>query len=398
MKKICILAYSGGLDTSAIILWLKEILHLDVVAYCCNIGNLPISSHLREEALNLGACDFIFDEAQDNFINNYLYPMIRANATYYDDYLLGTAISRPLIAERIAQYANKIGAHCVAHGATGKGNDHLRFERAWSYLIPNVEIIAPWKLWTYKSREELISFLRSKNYKKEFKENRYSLDHNIFHQSSEGGDLEKIDQKYEKNHFEKWPINDENISNHEIIINILNGEIVGINNTKLPPKRCLEILNHVGSKNKIGLCDIVEERTNGIKSRGIYETPGGTLAHIALKSLKQICWSRQLYSLSQLVSKFYGELIYDGFWFSDACKTINEYFKTAANTLCGDIGLSFKNGLITFMFKKSPYSLYQTELASFDTDPLNIHKASLGYSKILTLSSVNQGERDQTLL
>jgi len=292
MKEKCVLAYSGGLDTSAIIPWLKDNYQFDIIAYCCNVGNLPPESELRARALELGASEFFYEDAEDEFVTDYVYPMLRAGATYYDDYLLGTAIARPLIAAKVANFAKAIKAKAISHGATGKGNDHLRFESAWAYLCPDVAIIAPWKIWSYRSREELISFLKTKNYSWGDGKKTYSVDLNTFHRSCEGGNLENIESPVLSEDVCDW------ISfSHETVPVILKlelecGRITKIDDQSLTPKDTIEKLNSIGSSYGIGVSDIVEERINGIKSRGIYETPGGTIAHLAIKTLKQICFSR----------------------------------------------------------------------------------------------------------
>ena len=393
MKKKCLLAYSGGLDTSAIIPWLIENYDVEVIAYCCNVGNLPPAEELKERALKLGAAEFIYEEAEAEFVKDYVFPMLKASATYYDDYLLGTAIARPIIAKKAAEYALEIGADFLAHGATGKGNDHIRFERAWAYLAPMIEVIAPWKVWPYRSREELVCFLQGKNFEWGDSSKRYSVDVNTFHRSCEGGDLEDIGQSYSKEDVHDW-LSFTQKDPKELKILFKNGVIEAINDNKLGPKDALNFLNSEASKFGIGLCDIVEERTNGIKSRGIYETPGGTVAHIALKSLKQICWSREMYFLAQTMADRYGQIIYDGLWFSDSRIALEGFFETACQKMSGEVLLELNCGFVRVLSRKSPFSLYRPDVVSFESDSLDIHKASLGFSKIMNLSSLIQGQRE----
>jgi argininosuccinate synthase len=396
MKKLCVLAYSGGLDTSAIIPWLKDNFDFEVIAYCCNLGNLPPKSELRDRALQLGAKEFIYEDAQAEFVSDYVFPMLRGGATYFEDYLLGTAIARPLIAKKVAAFAKSRGAKCIAHGATGKGNDHIRFEKSWAFLCPDIEIIAPWKIWSYRSREELIAFLATKNCNWNEGKKTYSVDVNNFHRSCEGGDLENIETPYSPLEVQKWIPVVNSSGSCEIQLQIQDGQIAKLNGKACEPKEILESLNTYGSSYGIGICDIVEERTNGIKSRGIYETPGGTIAHVALKALKQICWSRELYLLSQTMSTQYGRLIYDGDWFNDTRQAVDCFFKAAGQKLSGEVTLQLAEGKARVLARKSPYSLYRPNVVSFESDSLDIHRASLGYTKILTLSALIQGQRERS--
>jgi argininosuccinate synthase len=395
MKQKCVLAYSGGLDTSAIIPWLKENYQFDVIAYCCNVGNLPPEQELRDRALQLGAVDFVYEDAEDEFVSDYVYPMLRSGATYFDDYLLGTAIARPLIGARVAAFAQRIGARAIAHGATGKGNDHIRFERAWAYLCPDLEVIAPWKIWSYRSREELIAYLGERGMPWGQGKKTYSVDVNTFHRSCEGGDLETIEKPYAQSDVYEWLSLNPPSEPTLVTLGVENGLITTLNGKTQSPRQVLEQLNMLGSKYGIGVCDIVEERANGIKSRGVYETPGGTLAHTAIKALRQICWTRELYQTYQPMSDRYGTLVYDGLWFSDARLALEGFFAAASNNLSGSVTLRLQASHCAVLNRESPYSLYNPNVVSFESDSLDIHKAALGYTKILTLSSLLQGQRQR---
>lgn len=393
MKEKCVLAYSGGLDTSAIIPWLTENYHYEVIAYCCNVGNLPPESDLRDRALELGASEFIYEDAQDEFVSDYVYPMLRAGATYYDDYLLGTAIARPLIALKVANFAKSINAKAIAHGATGKGNDHLRFESAWAYLCPDIAVIAPWKMWSYRSREELMSFLKTKNYLWGDGKKTFSVDLNTFHRSCEGGDLENIEAPVLAENVCDWISFNSQLSPTILNLELNGGKIIKINDQAMTPKNIIQNLNAIGSSYGIGICDIVEERINGIKSRGFYETPGGTISHMAIKTLKQICFSRDLYQTSQQLADQYGQLIYDGKWFSDTRIALDQFFVAASEKLSGIISLRLQVGSVQVNTRQSSFSLYNPAVVSFESDSLDIHKAALGYTRIMTLSSLLQGQR-----
>lgn len=397
-KDLCVLAYSGGLDTSAIIPWLITTYDLEVIAYCCNVGNLPPENELKERALQLGAKEFVYEDAQDEFVNKFVYPMLRAGAKYYDDYLLGTAIARPIIAAKVAAFAKSRNAKVISHGATGKGNDHVRFERAWAHICPEVKIIVPWKIWNYRSREELINLLAEHQMNWSSGKKTYSVDSNSFHRSCEGGDLEDIQNNYSEKDVLKWISSETKCDSTKISLTIEKGEIVELNGRQMKPKNILLELNNLGSMYGLGLCDIVEERINGIKSRGIYETPGGTIAHEAIKALKQICWSRDLYMVAQLMSREFGLLIYDGHWFSDHSNAINGFFINASEKLTGQVHLQISWRSLRILGRQSHFSLYQPEVVSFESDELDIHKAAMGYSKILTLSSMIQGQRNEPKL
>ena len=360
------------------------------------MGNLPPKEFLKERALVLGASDFVYEEAESEFVRDFVYPMLKSGATYYDDYLLGTAIARPLIAKKVAAFAKSVQADFIAHGATGKGNDHLRFERAWAYLCPNIDVIAPWKIWNYRSREELVGYLEEKEYLWTDSAKRYSVDLNTFHRSCEGGDLEDIQIPYSRSEVHEW-LSFKNISPEKVLLKIDQGIVSAINSVSLAPNEILTLLNNKAAKFGIGLCDIVEERVNGIKSRGIYETPGGTVLHVALKSLKQICWSRELYSLSQIMADKYGQIIYDGLWFSDTKNALESFFSMAGEKLSGEIHLELNPGLVRILGRKSSNSLYRPDVVSFESDSMDIHKAALGYTKIMGLSSLIQGQREAGL-
>lgn len=397
MNSKCLLAYSGGLDTSAIIPWLKECLGFEVIAYCCNLGNLPSEKELRDRALRLGAVDFIYEDAQDEFSLKYVFPLLRANATYFEDYMLGTAIARPVIAERVAQVAKEKGVAAIVHGATGKGNDHIRFEKAWAYLCPQIEVIAPWKIWDFKSREELVLFLAKYGYEWKDSEKRYSIDVNSFHRSCEGGLLESPDVTFATEEVLGWMRSDRSIKETQVKVTIKKGFVTAINNVEMSAFEILNELNKMGAAHGIGVCDIVEERINGIKSRGVYETPAGTIIHFCLKSIKQLCWTRELYLQAQKLSDSLGVLVYDGLWFGDLKKAIDAFFCEASEFLTGEITLNITNGRMQILSRSSPYSLYSKDMVSFELDDEGINKASQGYMKIATISDKLQGLRKGVL-
>lgn len=392
MKKKIILAFSGGLDTSAIIPWLIETYNAEVIACCCDLGNLPHHEELQAQALKLGASRFIFVDLKEEFVSQYVFPMCRANATYQQDYLLGTAIARPLIAKRIAMLAKSNGASAIAHGATGKGNDMLRFEKTWSYLNPEIEIIAPWREWQFKSRIELRDYLLSKVETFPFAQKSfYSSDSNIVHTSLEGSDLESIDSEYDiQSVIAQAGVGTATLSTSEdskIAIEFKEGLPIRLNGKDHSPEALLSLLNHVGIQHNLGWVDLVEDRINGIKSRGIYISPGATILHFSLKQLKQICWGKGLSQLASGLSQHYGQLIYDGYWFSEARLSLESFFDRACQSLNGIIGLRIINGRIYVTKRQSPNSLYNRDHVSFENDQIGFNQASVGFSVFSNYSS-----------
>ncbi len=398
-KKKILLAFSGGLDTSAIIPWLKETQDAEVVAYCSDLGNGPDAEGLKRWALQLGAADFIFENLKEAFVSKFAFPAIRAGASYQDDYLLGTALGRPLIAERMAHYALELGASAVAHGCTGKGNDQIRFERSWAYLIPQLEIIAPWRVWNFKGRKDLLGYLSEKGFSLEAKEKKYSEDLNLFHRSCEGGILENPAEEFEPSEIYKWvsPISKAKKDSITVEISFEQGIPVALNQKKMSAVALLSFLNEVAGQAGVGVLDLVEERTNGIKSRGIYETPGGTVLHLACRALKHLCWDRDLLTTSRSLGAQYGEAIYDGNWHSDLKNAIESYFETASETLCGSVKVKLHQGSVNFVSRQSPFSLYSAETVTFEADEGGVHHLADGYCKISALKQRLMGSRDQRM-
>ncbi len=391
MNNTTILAYSGGLDTSAIIPWLIENYETKVIAYCCDLGNQPEVEAIKTNAYKYGASDFIFEDLKEEFVKNYAFKVLRAGATYQSEYLLGTAIARPLIAERIAKYAQQHNASYIAHGATGKGNDHIRFEKSWAYLLPEVKILAPWKIWEYKGRADLISYLRDRGFMYETKASSdYSIDSNLLHTSTEGGTLEDIEQSYDIEEILNLEINQGSATN--IKLKFEKGILTKINNEDQSAAQALELLNKIGETHGIGIVDLVEERFNGIKSRGIYKTPGGSILLFALNQLKQICWNRKLFRIAQQLSDQYGDLIYDGDWHTEGCQAIESFFDRASNNLTGTISLNLHQGKIFLGSRQSPFSLYDQGDVSFEEDKNGFYEASSGYAKFATYPNLMEGK------
>ena len=311
IKKI-VLAYSGGLDTSVAIKWLKEKYNTEIIAFCADLGQGEDLKAIKEKALKTGASKVYVEDLKEEFVKDYIFPMLRANAVYEGSYLLGTSIARPLIAKKQIEIAEKEGAEAVAHGATGKGNDQVRFELTYYALKPDVKVIAPWREWSFNSRKSLIEYSRKHGIPvTATKEKPYSIDRNLFHISYEGGILEDPWQEPPSDMYtmiappEKAPDKPEYIE-----ISYKKGDPVAINNKRMPPAKLLSRLNSIAGKNGIGRIDIVENRYVGIKSRGVYETPGGTVLHLAHRAIESIILDREIMHLRDSLITRYSELIY----------------------------------------------------------------------------------------
>lgn len=396
-QKTAILAFSGGLDTSAIIPWLKETYGYDVIAYCADLGNGPDPEKLEPWAIELGAKEFIFEDLKEIFASDFVFDSLRAGAIYQEDYLLGCSVGRPLIAARMAHFAKEYDAVAVCHGATGKGNDQLRFEQVWAYLLPNATVIAPWKEWSFKSRTDLVNYLDSKGYSIDAGEKKYSIDENLMQRSCGGDVLEDVTKPYITDEVYNWVKSPENMSKKfvELEIGFDEGRPVSLNDRHFSSEALLTTLNEIAGEHGIGHIDVVEDRIVGMKTRDVHETPGATLLHEAFKQLKSICWDRKLRSTGAYLGYEYGNLIYDGLWFSDSAKAIRSFFDQASLSLSGVIGLKLASGQVQITKRYSPYSLYDEETVSFESDEQNLHEYAKGYSKLATMMSRKKGLRDQ---
>lgn len=398
-KKKILLAFSGGLDTSAIIPWLKNEHDAEVIAYCSDLGNAPDPEFLESHAKRVGASQLIFEDIREPFVRDFVFPVIRAGAIYQDDYLLGTAIARPIIAERMAHYAKELGATAIAHGATGKGNDQIRFERAWAYLVPEIELIAPWKVWEFKGRDDLLNYLSEQGIPFEAKEKTYSIDTNLYHNSTEGGILESISEAFDPEDIYQWTIPVHKLGNESIdfTLSFKNGMVTAIDGKEMKAHEILTQLNEWGGKHGIGVVDLVESRANGIKSRGIYETPGGTILYKATQALKHVCWGKSLLSFSRQMGQRYAENVYEGLWHSHERYALEAFFNQASQVLEGEIHLRLQGGILLVNGRQSPYSLYDEDLVSFQRDPFGLHEAADGYCRTLKLSSLQEGKQRQKM-
>ena len=372
MPKKIVLAYSGGLDTSVILKWLQLNYDCTVATYTADIGQNDNFDEIKSKAKKLGVKEVCIDDLKEEFVNDYVFPMFRANALYEGVYLLGTAIARPLIAKKQVEFAKKIGADVVAHGSTGKGNDQVRFEMGYYATDPDIKIIAPWRLWDLKSRESLIEFAEKYQIqvpKDKIGEPPFSIDENVLHTSAEGKVLEDPWLSPPDYVFSRTK-NIENTSNkaEEIIISFEKGNPVKINEQILSPYEILRKLNDLGFEHGIGRVDMVENRFIGMKSRGVYETPGGTILYHAHRAIESITLDRQTAHQKDTVVSEYAELIYNGFWFSKKREQLQEIVDINQSNVNGDVRLKLFKGNVIVLGRKSENSLYDLSKVSFENN------------------------------
>lgn len=367
IKKVA-LAYSGGLDTSIIITWLKENYGCDVVAVAVDVGQAEETTGLAQKAYSTGACDFHLVDAKEEFAADYLFPVLRAGAVYEHDYLLGTSTARPLIARKQVEIALATGCDALAHGCTGKGNDQVRFELAYQALAPELRVIAPWREWTIVSREDAIDYASERGIPVPVtKKDPYSRDRNLWHLSHEGGPLEDPTFEPEPSMFKLTtdPM-DAPDTPEKVSITFEQGIPVAVNGARLSPAALVQTLNAIGGKHGVGRADIVENRLIGIKSRGVYETPGGTLLVTALKALESITLDRDSAHEKERIATRYAELVYNGMWFAPLREAFDAFAASIAESVTGTITIKLYKGNATVVARQSPNSLYQQNLASFD--------------------------------
>ncbi len=388
MKEKVILAYSGGLDTTVIIPWLKENYDFDVVAVCIDVGQGTETDGLEEKALKTGAIKYYLLNVEDEFVVDYIYPAIKANATYEGKYLLGTSLARPLIAKKLVEIAKKEGATAICHGATGKGNDQVRFELSIKALAPELKIIAPWRIWDIKSREDEIEYLIKKGIEVPMKKgDTYSRDKNLWHLSHEGLELEdpSSEPNYDKLlHLSVTPEKAPDEATY-IEIEFEKGVPTKLNGETYAPSEFVKKLNILGGKNGIGIVDMVENRVVGMKSRGVYETPGGTILYYAHKELEYLCLDKQTQSFKSIVSNKFAELTYSGEWFTPLMEALMAFIDKTQETVTGCVKLKLYKGNIIPAGAKSKYSLYNESLASFTTGELYNHKDAEGFINLFGL-------------
>ncbi len=386
-----VLAYSGGLDTSVIIPWLKENYdNAEIIAVCVDVGQGKETDGMEEKAIAMGASKIYIEDVREEFIVDYVYPMVKAHAVYEDKYLLGTSIARPLIGKKLVQIALQEGADAICHGCTGKGNDQIRFELAIKALAPHLKIIAPWRTWDISSREEEIEFLQKRGLPVPMKkEESYSRDRNLWHISHEGLDLENPENEPNFKSLLKLGVSPEEAPDEATYVEIEfeKGIPVAIDGKKLSPIEIMDKLNELGGKNGIGIADLVENRVVGMKSRGVYETPGGTILYAAHRDLEYLCLDRQTTSFKEIVRNKYTELLYSGEWFTPLMEALNAFVDSTQETVTGKARLKLYKGNIISAGVSSDYSLYSSELASFTTGELYSHRDAEGFINLFGLPS-----------
>lgn len=387
-KEKVVLAYSGGLDTSVIMKWLKENYDYEVIAVCCNAGQKEDFDAIEKKALATGAIKAITVDIREEFITDYIWPTLKAGATY-ENYLLGTSMARPLMAQKLVEIAKEEGAFYIAHGCTGKGNDQVRFETAVHALDPSIKIIAPWRMdaWEFQSREDLIEY--SKNHDIPISQSTakiYSRDENIWHISHEGGELENPwNEHYSSIHVLSVPPEKAPDEVTYVEIDFEKGVPVAVDGVKMEPVQLLMKLNELGSKNGIGTIDIVENRLVGMKSRGVYETPGGTILFAAHSGLEELILDRDTSHYKKIVGDKFAELLYNGLWFTPLREAISAFVDVTQEKVTGTVKMKLYKGNAIVAAKKSLYSLYNEEFATFSKDEVYNQYDAEGFINLWSL-------------
>ena len=387
IKKV-VLAYSGGLDTSIIIPWLKENYNnCEVIAVTADLGQGDELAPVHDKALKSGASKCYVLDLKEEFISDYVWPTVKAGAVYEKKYLLGTSFARPLIAKKLVEIAEQEGADAVAHGATGKGNDQVRFELSVKALAPQLAIIAPWREWTIKSRDEAIDFAAAHNIPVPVTHDHdYSMDRNMWHLSHEGSDLEDPWNAPKDELFIVTTIPEKAPDAKEYVeIEFEQGVPVSVNGEKLSPAQIVETLNEIGIRNGVGITDMVEDRLVGMKSRGVYENPAGAIIYYAHNELENLCLDRATQSFKQMVGIRFSELVYDGMWFSPLREALSAFVDETQKTVTGLVRLKLYKGNIISAGAKSPYSLYSQEYVTFGEDEVYNQADATGFINLFGL-------------
>lgn len=382
-----VLAYSGGLDTSVILSWLQEKYQCPVVAYAADLGQGDELGEVREKATRTGAQEVIIEDLREEFVRDFVWPAIRANAAYESGYLLGTSLARPLIALKQVEAARRTGANAVSHGATGKGNDQVRFEIAYMALAPDLRIIAPWKIWDFKGREDLIAYAKSRNIPVPVTKSRpYSTDRNLLHISFEGGILEDTWKEPPRDMFVLSVAPEEAPDRPAYVeIEFKEGNPVTLDGEPMSPATLLSRLNALGGANAIGRADIVENRYVGMKSRGVYETPGGTVLRTAHQAMESVTMDREVMHLRDGLIPRYAEMIYYGYWFSPERRMLQALMDEAQRNVTGAVRLKLYKGNCIVAGRKSDQSLYHPGFATFEEDQVYNQKDAEGFIRLNAL-------------
>ena len=397
MPKKIVLAYSGGLDTSIIIPWLKENYDYDVIAMVGDVGQGDDIEAVVKKAYDTGASKVIVEDLREEFLTGYVFPALKAGAVYEHKYLLGTSLARPVIAKHQVEVALREGATAVAHGCTGKGNDQVRFELTYQALAPELKVIAPWREWELKSREDCLDYAEAHGIPvAQSREKIHSRDRNLWHISHEGGELEDAGNAplastwQLTNSPQQAPDREEQVE-----IGFEHGIPVSVNGLNMDPVSLVELLNEIGGRNAVGRIDLVENRFVGIKSRGCYETPGGTLLITAHRELEALCLDRDLMHYKQHVGLKYAELAYFGLWFTPLREALDAFVESTQSNITGTVTLALYKGNLSVLRRKSDYSLYRTDLSSFTMGESYDQKDAAGFIRILGLPSRSRAQLHQ---
>lgn len=387
MKEKVVLAYSGGLDTSITIPWLKENYDIDVIAVCANVGQDDDMDKVHDKAIKSGAIKAYCEDLREEFITTTIYAAIKSEVKYEGRYLLGTALARPIIAKKLVEIAHKEGAKYICHGCTGKGNDQVRFEGTIAALDPTIKVIAPWRIWDIKSREDAIDYANEHNIEVvATKKKIYSVDDNLFHVSTEGGDIECLQNEHSKNIYKKTQDPEDACDTPEYVeIYFKQGVPKKVNNEELSPIELLETLDKLGCKHGIGIVEILENRLVGMKSRGIYETPGGEILYTAHNYLESATLDKDSLHLKQRLSLEYADLIYNGKWYSKACSAITAFMNETQENVTGSVKLKLYKGNIKPAGIFTENALYDESISSFGNSELYDHKDAEGFINLFTL-------------
>lgn len=390
IKKV-VLAYSGGLDTSVIVRWLQDEYNAEVVTFTADLGQGEEVEPARAKAEALGVKEIYIEDLREEFVRDYVFPMFRANTIYEGEYLLGTSIARPLIAKRLIEIANETGADAISHGATGKGNDQVRFELGAYALKPGVHVIAPWREWDLNSRESLMNYCETHDievdYAKSKKKSPYSMDANLLHISYEGGILEDPWAEAEEDMW-RWSVSPEQAPDEATYLELTyeKGDIVAINGEKMSPATVLEYLNKVGGANGVGRLDIVENRFVGMKSRGCYETPGGTIMLKAHRAIESLTLDREAAHLKDEMMPKYAKVIYNGFWWSEERKMMQQLIDYSQRNVNGEVRVKLYKGSVDVVGRRSDDSLFDESIATFEDDAGSYdQKDAAGFIKLNAL-------------
>jgi len=390
IKKV-VLAYSGGLDTSVIVRWLQDEYNAEVVTFTADLGQGEEVEPARAKAEALGVKEIYIEDLREEFVRDFVFPMFRANTIYEGEYLLGTSIARPLIAKRLVEIAQETGADAISHGATGKGNDQVRFEMGAYALMPGVHVIAPWREWDLNSREKLMQYCEDHNIEVDFAKNKkkspYSMDANLLHISYEGGILEDPWAEAEEDMW-RWSVSPEQAPDEATYLELTyeKGDIVAIDGKRMSPATVLEYLNKVGGANGVGRLDIVENRFVGMKSRGCYETPGGTIMLKAHRAIESITLDREAAHLKDELMPRYAKVIYNGFWWSEERKMLQQAIDYSQRDVNGDVRLKLYKGAVEVVGRRSKDSLFDESIATFEDDAGSYdQKDAAGFIKLNAL-------------